>query len=63
MKKFLVTIVLLVAIVAKSLADEGMWLPLLLGEQVYTRRVRFQMPAGTASQSGRRPLAVSAFTK
>lgn len=35
MKKFLVTIVLSLTLVAKSMADEGMWLPLLLGQQVY----------------------------
>ncbi len=40
MKKFLLTIVLLVSIVAKSLADEGMWLPLLLGQQVYNEMVK-----------------------
>ncbi|MBY0478148.1 MAG: S46 family peptidase [Chitinophagaceae bacterium] len=34
MKKFLVTIVLLFSLF-RSYADEGMWLPLLLGEQVY----------------------------
>ena len=40
MKKFFVTIVLLVSIVFKSLADEGMWLPLLLGQQVYNDMVK-----------------------
>ncbi len=34
MKKFLVTIVLACTLL-RSYADEGMWLPLLLGEQVY----------------------------
>ncbi|MBS1563078.1 MAG: S46 family peptidase, partial [Bacteroidetes bacterium] len=40
MKKLFVTIVLLVAVLAKSMADEGMWLPMLLGEQVYTDMVK-----------------------
>lgn len=40
MKKFFVTIVLLVSITLKSLADEGMWLPLLLGQQVYNEMVK-----------------------
>jgi hypothetical protein len=40
MKKFFVTIVLLVSITFKSLADEGMWLPLLLGQQVYNEMVK-----------------------
>ena len=35
MKKLLVTIVLFVSLIFKSFADEGMWLPLLLGQQVY----------------------------
>jgi Peptidase S46 len=35
MKKLLVTIVLFLSLIAKSFADEGMWLPLLLGQQVY----------------------------
>jgi hypothetical protein len=35
MKKFFLTIVLGVGMVVKSMADEGMWLPLLLGQQVY----------------------------
>jgi hypothetical protein len=40
MKKYVVTIVLLVAVVLKSVADEGMWLPLLLGQQVYNDMVK-----------------------
>src|SRR5271154_1032696 len=40
MKKFLLTIVLFVGLVVKSLADEGMWLPLLLGQQVYNDMVK-----------------------
>ena len=35
MRKYFVTIVLLISFVFKSMADEGMWLPLLLGQQVY----------------------------
>jgi hypothetical protein len=35
MKKLLLTVVLFVSLVVKSMADEGMWLPLLLGQQVY----------------------------
>ena len=40
MKKYFVTIVLLTGIIAKSFADEGMWLPLLLGQQVYNDMVK-----------------------
>jgi len=40
MKKFLLTLVLLVGMIAKSFADEGMWLPLLLGQQVYNEMVK-----------------------
>src|ERR1044072_6324665 len=40
MKKFLITIALLFVLVIRSLADEGMWLPLLLGEQVYADMVK-----------------------
>ena len=40
MKKFLFTIALLFLVVIRSLADEGMWLPLLLGEQVYNDMVK-----------------------
>lgn len=40
MKKILLTIVLSVSLVAKSMADEGMWLPLLLGQQVYNDMVK-----------------------
>jgi hypothetical protein len=35
MKKLLVTSLLSLVMVLKSFADEGMWLPLLLGQQVY----------------------------
>ncbi|HTL09721.1 MAG TPA: S46 family peptidase [Chitinophagaceae bacterium] len=40
MKKILLSVILLVGIVWKSLADEGMWLPLLLGQQVYNDMVK-----------------------
>ncbi|MEO6314925.1 MAG: S46 family peptidase [Chitinophagaceae bacterium] len=40
MKKYLVTGFLLISIVFKSMADEGMWLPLLLGQQVYSDMVK-----------------------
>ena len=40
MKKLLLTIVLFVSLAARSFADEGMWLPLLLGQQVYNDMVK-----------------------
>ncbi|MBI3138303.1 MAG: S46 family peptidase [Sphingobacteriales bacterium] len=40
MKKIFLTIVLFLAVVLKSMADEGMWLPLLLGQQVYNDMVK-----------------------
>ncbi|MDE3247147.1 MAG: S46 family peptidase [Bacteroidota bacterium] len=40
MKKFSIVLVLLVSLVSKALADEGMWLPLLLGQQVYNDMVK-----------------------
>lgn len=40
MKKLFLTIVLSVSMFAKSFADEGMWLPLLLGQQVYNDMVK-----------------------
>ncbi|HEX7904407.1 MAG TPA: S46 family peptidase [Chitinophagaceae bacterium] len=40
MKKFLLTIVLFLSLIARSFADEGMWLPLLLGQQVYNDMVK-----------------------
>lgn len=40
MKKFLITIVLFFSLVVRSWADEGMWLPLLLGQQVYNDMVK-----------------------
>lgn len=40
MKKYVLTIVLSVSFFFKSFADEGMWLPLLLGQQVYNDMVK-----------------------
>lgn len=40
MKKLLATIVLFTALCFKTLADEGMWLPMLLGQQVYADMVK-----------------------
>ncbi|MDX1938685.1 MAG: S46 family peptidase [Flavihumibacter sp.] len=40
MKKLFVTVVLCISMALKSLADEGMWLPLLLGQQVYNDMVK-----------------------
>ena len=39
MKKFLLTIALVV-LVFRGFADEGMWLPMLLGEQMYNDMVK-----------------------
>src|SRR5215210_5160202 len=39
MKKILLSLVL-IASIFKSIADEGMWLPLLLGQQVYNDMVK-----------------------
>ena len=40
MKKFVLTFVLSVTLFFRSIADEGMWLPLLLGQQVYNDMVK-----------------------
>lgn len=40
MKKALITVALSFLLILKSFADEGMWLPLLLGQQVYTDMVK-----------------------
>src|SRR6476646_10340713 len=40
MRKLLLTFILLVVLFFKSFADEGMWLPLLLGQQVYNDMVK-----------------------
>ncbi len=40
MKKFFITIVLSFVLFLRSFADEGMWLPLLLGQQVYNDMVK-----------------------
>src|SRR6476469_4607450 len=40
MKKFLIVLTLSISVVFKAAADEGMWLPLLLGQQVYNDMVK-----------------------
>src|SRR6188768_1364883 len=40
MKRFFISFILLISISIKSVADEGMWLPLLLGQQVYNDMVK-----------------------
>src|SRR4030095_3505030 len=40
MRKLFATIFLFLVIASKSFADEGMWLPLLLGQQVYNDMVK-----------------------
>src|SRR4026207_1127279 len=40
MKKFFITIAFTLILAIKSFADEGMWLPLLLGQQVYNDMVK-----------------------
>jgi hypothetical protein len=40
MKKSFLTLVLMLSLITRSLADEGMWLPLLLGQQVYNEMVK-----------------------
>jgi len=40
MKKYFVTFALLIGITLRSMADEGMWLPMLLGQQVYNDMVK-----------------------
>lgn len=40
MKRIFITAVLCVSLFFKSIADEGMWLPLLLGQQVYNDMVK-----------------------
>ena len=40
MRKLFITIIFLLALFLKSFADEGMWLPLLLGQQVYNDMVK-----------------------
>lgn len=40
MRKLFITIVFLFILLLKSFADEGMWLPLLLGQQVYNDMVK-----------------------
>jgi len=40
MRKLFITITFLFVFFFKSIADEGMWLPLLLGQQVYNDMVK-----------------------
>ncbi|HET9824738.1 MAG TPA: S46 family peptidase, partial [Chitinophagaceae bacterium] len=40
MRRLIVSIILVVVLFSKSFADEGMWLPLLLGQQVYNDMVK-----------------------
>src|SRR5687767_4022551 len=40
MRKLLITVFLSVSLLYKAAADEGMWLPLLLGQQVYADMVK-----------------------
>ena len=40
MRKFLIMTALSLLVVLRSFADEGMWLPLLLGQQVYNDMVK-----------------------
>lgn len=40
MRKLLLSALLFVSFVGRSLADEGMWLPLLLGDQVYNDMIK-----------------------
>src|SRR5215471_13200279 len=40
MRKLVVTIIFVGVLFIKSFADEGMWLPLLLGQQVYNDMVK-----------------------
>src|SRR5678809_1360753 len=40
MRKLFITITFLFTLFFKSFADEGMWLPLLLGQQVYNDMVK-----------------------
>ena len=40
MKKIFITFVLACLLVLRSIADEGMWLPMLLGQQVYSDMVK-----------------------
>jgi len=40
MRKLFLTIIFLIVVLFRSFADEGMWLPLLLGQQVYNEMVK-----------------------
>jgi hypothetical protein len=52
MRKLFITIIFLFVLFFKSFADEGMWLPLLLGQQVYNDMVkeRAEIDEGTTLQ-------------
>ena len=40
MKKYFITVLVLMGVAFRSVADEGMWLPMLLGQQVYNDMVK-----------------------
>lgn len=40
MKKFFIALIFCISLVSKASADEGMWLPLLMGQQVYNNMVK-----------------------
>lgn len=40
MRKILITLIFSVSLISKAAADEGMWLPMLLGQQVYNDMVK-----------------------
>ena len=40
MRKLLLAVILLISVAGRAVADEGMWLPLLLGKQVYDDMVK-----------------------
>ncbi len=40
MRKLFLAFILSVSLVMKAAADEGMWLPMLLGQQVYNDMVK-----------------------
>ena len=40
MRKLIIAFVLVVSLAFKAVADEGMWLPMLLGQQVYNDMVK-----------------------
>ena len=40
MRKLFITLLLSITIIFRAAADEGMWLPMLLGQQVYNDMVK-----------------------